>query len=187
MKGLLVVDVQNDFCPGGALAVPEGDKVVPVINGLMDKFPVVVASKDWHPKQTVHFQKWPVHCVHNTKGADFHQGIISTKIEQVFLKGTGNKDDGYSAFEATNLSLEDYLKKKNVTELYVTGLATDYCVRASAIDAATKGFTTFVITDAIAAVNVQPGDDKRALDDMQKAGVKLVTSKDVVERETISR
>ena len=187
MKGLLVVDVQNDFCPGGALAVPEGDKVVPVINELMDKFSVVVASKDWHPKQTVHFQKWPVHCVHNTKGAEFHPGIVSTKIEQVFLKGTGNKDDGYSAFEATNLNLEQYLNQKGVKELYVTGLATDYCVRASAIDAAKKGFKTYVITDAIAAVNVQPGDDKNALDDMQKAGVRLVTSKEIVEREAISR
>jgi nicotinamidase/pyrazinamidase len=179
MKGLLVVDVQNDFCPGGSLAVPEGDKIVPVINGLMDKFPVVVASKDWHPKQTVHFQKWPVHCVHNSRGADFHPGIQSTKIEQVFLKGTGNKDDGYSAFEATNLDLKDYLKKKGVTELYVTGLATDYCVRASALDAAKNGFNTFVVTDAIAAVNMKPGDDKKALEDMKQAGVKTVTSQEV--------
>ncbi|MBI3004613.1 MAG: nicotinamidase [Ignavibacteriales bacterium] len=179
MKGLLVVDVQNDFCPGGALAVPEGDKVVPVINKLMEKFPVVVASKDWHPKQTVHFEKWPVHCVHNTKGADFHPGIVSTKIEQVFLKGTGNKDDGYSAFEATNLDLARYLKEKGVDELFVVGLATDYCVRASAIDAVKQGLTTHVVTDAIAAVNVKPGDDEKSLDDMRGAGVKLVTSKDI--------
>ncbi len=179
MKGLLIVDVQNDFCPGGSLAVPEGDKVVPVINRLMDKFAVVVASKDWHPKQTVHFQKWPVHCVHNSRGAEFHPGIQSTKIEQVFLKGTGNKDDGYSAFEATNLDLKDYLKKKGVTELYVTGLATDYCVRASALDAAKNGFNTFVVTDAIAAVNVKPGDDKKALEDMKKAGVRLVISQEI--------
>ncbi|HLF20377.1 MAG TPA: nicotinamidase [Bacteroidota bacterium] len=186
MKGLLVVDVQNDFCPGGALAVPEGDKVVPVINALMDKFPLVVASKDWHPKQTVHFQKWPVHCVHNTKGAEFHPNIVSTKIEQVFLKGTGNKDDGYSAFEATNLDLEQFLRQKGVGELFVSGLATDYCVRASAIDAAKKGFKTYVITDAIAAVNVHAGDDEKALEDMKSAGVKLVTSRDVVGRETIT-
>ena len=179
MKGLLIVDVQNDFCPGGSLAIPEGDKVVPVINGLMDKFPVVVASKDWHPKQTVHFQKWPVHCVHNGKGADFHPGIESTKIEQVFLKGTGNKDDGYSAFEATNLDLKDYLKNKGVTELYVTGLATDYCLRASALDAVKNEFNTFVVTDAIAAVNVKPGDDKKALEDMKQAGVKTVLSADI--------
>ncbi|MBI4428481.1 MAG: nicotinamidase [Ignavibacteriales bacterium] len=179
MRGLLVVDVQNDFCPGGALAVPEGDKVVPVINKLMDGFPVVVASKDWHPQETVHFQKWPVHCVHNTNGADFHPEIVSTKIEQVFLKGTGNKDDGYSAFEATNLDLAQYLRQKGVDELYVTGLATDYCVRASAIDAAKKGFKTCVVTDAIAAVNVHPGDDKKALEDMKKQGVELLSSKEV--------
>ena len=180
MKGLLVVDVQNDFCPGGALAVPDGNKVVPVINKLMGRFDVVVASKDWHPKRTVHFQKWPVHCVHNTRGAEFHPDIVSTQIEQVFLKGTGNKDDGYSAFEATNLDLEKYLKEKNVTELYVTGLATDYCVRASAIDATKKGFKTFVITDAIAAVNVKPGDDRKALEEMEEAGAHLLTSEDVV-------
>ena len=183
---LVIVDVQNDFCPGGALAVPDGDKVVPVINKLMDGFPVVVASKDWHPGQTVHFQKWPVHCVHNTRGADFHPGIISTKIEQVFLKGTGNKDDGYSAFEATNLELAQYLREKGVTELFVVGLATDYCVRASAIDAAKKGFKTYVVTDAIAAVNVNPGDDQRALDDMKKAGVNLLTSRNISEHRQVT-
>lgn len=179
MKALLVVDVQNDFCPGGALAVPEGDKVVPVINRLLDKFSVVVASKDWHPHQTVHFQKWPVHCVHNTKGAEFHPQLNSVKIQQVFLKGTGNKDDGYSAFEATNLDLANYLKEKGVTELYVTGLTTDYCVRASAIDSAKLGFTTYVVDDAVAAVNVHPGDDQKAFDDMKKAGVTVVSSNDV--------
>lgn len=179
MKALLVVDVQNDFCPGGALAVPEGDKVVPVINRLMKKFPIVVASKDWHPHQTVHFGKWPMHCVHNSRGADFHPALESTGIEQVFLKGTGNKDDGYSAFEATNYDLKKYLQEKNVTELYVTGLATDYCVKASAIDASKAGFRTYVVTDAIAAVEVNAGDGARALDVMKEAGVTPVTSADV--------
>jgi nicotinamidase/pyrazinamidase len=179
MKGLLVVDVQNDFCPGGSLAVPEGDNVVPVINGIMDRFPVVVASKDWHPHQTVHFQKWPVHCVHNSKGAEFHPKLQSTMIQQVFLKGTGNKDDGYSAFEATNLNLEDYLKQRSVTELYVVGLATDYCVRASALDAVKAGFQTTVVRDAVAAVNVKPGDGERALEEMKKAGVRVASSSDI--------
>lgn len=179
MKALLVVDVQNDFCPGGTLAVPNGDRVVPVINRLMDKFPLVVASKDWHPHETVHFQKWPVHCVHNTRGAEFHPQLDSAKIKQVFLKGTGNKDDGYSAFEATNLDLAKYLKEQGVTDLYVTGLATDYCVRASALDAIRLGFKTYVVTDAVAAVNVQPGDDQKALDEMQKAGATLVQSTDI--------
>lgn len=176
MKALLVVDVQNDFCPGGTLAVPNGDRVVPVINELMGKFPLVVASKDWHPHETVHFQKWPLHCVRNTKGAEFHPLLDAVKIHQVFLKGTGDKDDGYSAFEATNLNLADYLKQKGIVELYITGLATDYCVRASALDAVKQGFQTYVVTDAVAGVNVQPGDDQKALDEMQKAGVKLVSS-----------
>jgi nicotinamidase/pyrazinamidase len=179
MKALLVVDVQNDFCPGGSLAVPNGDRVVPVINKLMDTFPLVVASKDWHPHETVHFQKWPVHCVHNTRGAEFHPQLDSVKIHQVFLKGTGNRDDGYSAFEATNLNLADYLRQKGVTELYVTGLATDYCVRASVLDAVKEGFTTYVVTDAIAGVNVQPGDDQKALEEMRQAGARLVESKDI--------
>ena len=176
MKGLLVVDVQNDFCPGGSLAVAGGDNVVPVINKLMTQFPVVVASKDWHPRQTVHFQKWPAHCVHNTKGAEFHPELVSERIQQVFLKGTGNRDDGYSAYEATNLNLRTYLEERGVTELYVTGLATDYCVRASALDSVKSGFKTFVVTDAVAAVNVQPGDGAKALEELRAAGVTLVSS-----------
>ena len=176
MKGLLVVDVQNDFCPGGALAVPGGDKVVPVINELMKQFPVVVASKDWHPRKTIHFQKWPVHCVHNTRGAEFHPALMSERIQQVFLKGTGNSDDGYSAYEATNLDLKQFLEERGVTELYITGLATDYCVRASALDSVKNGFTTLVVTDAVAAVNIQPDDGTRALEELRAAGVTLITS-----------
>lgn len=180
MEGLLVVDVQNDFCPGGALAVPEGDKVVPVINQLMERFKVVVASKDWHPKQTVHFEKWPPHCVQHTQGAEFHPQLQHSRIQQVFLKGTGNKDDGYSAYEATNHDLREYLRSKGVTELYVTGLATDYCVKASALDAVKNGFTTYVVTDAVAAVNVHPDDGANALEEIKNAGVKLVASREVI-------
>ncbi len=180
MKGLLIVDVQNDFCPGGALAVPQGDAVVPVINRLMEQFEVVVASKDWHPDQTVHFQKWPVHCVQGTNGAAFHPLLRSETIQQVFLKGTGNLDDGYSAFEATNVNLEEYLRSRGVTELYVAGLATDYCVRASALDAAGKGMTTHVVTDAVAAVNIQLADGDKALEELRRAGVRLVSSAEVL-------
>jgi nicotinamidase/pyrazinamidase len=179
MRGLLVVDVQNDFCPGGALAVAHGDDVVPVINKLMDKFTAVVASKDWHPSSSAHFDRWPPHCVQNTKGAEFHPGLQSEKIQQVFLKGTRDKDDGYSAFEATNLVMDEYLKSKGISELYVTGLATDYCVKASAIDAAKKGFKTYVVTDAVSAVNVQPDDGQKALELMKSAGVTLVDSSQV--------
>jgi nicotinamidase/pyrazinamidase len=179
MKALLIVDVQNDFCPGGALAVPEGDKVVPIINRLMDRFDVIVASKDWHPPQSVHFGKWPPHCVQNTPGADFHPKLQSKRIQQVFLKGTRNKDDGYSAFEATNDDVQRYLQSRGVSELYVTGLATDYCVKASALDAVKRNFTTYVVTDAVAAVDVQPGDGGKALEEMKAAGVAAVTSRDL--------
>ncbi len=179
MKAMLVVDVQNDFCPGGALAVPDGDKVVPVINALMDRFWLVVASKDWHPSRSVHFGKWPVHCVHNTPGADFHPGIQSVKIKQVFLKGTKDKDDGYSAFEATNVDLTSYLRERGVTDLYVTGLATDYCVKASAIDAVKNGFKTYVVKDAVAAVDVSPGDGEKAIEEMKKSGVTMISSQEL--------
>jgi nicotinamidase/pyrazinamidase len=179
MRGMLIVDLQNDFCPGGTLAVADGDKIVPVINRLMNRFSLIVASKDWHPRESVHFDKWPPHCVAETPGAEFHPALDSTPLKQVFLKGTLGKDDGYSAFEATNLDLEHYLKSQGVTDLYLTGLATDYCVKASALDAVKRGFQTFVITDAIAAVNVQPDDGKKALRELSDAGVKLVSSVDV--------
>ncbi len=179
MKALLIVDVQNDFCPGGSLAVPEGDRVVPIINGLMTRFDIIVASKDWHPQDTVHFEKWPPHCVQNSPGAEFHPGLNARKIQKVFLKGTRNKDDGYSAFEATSDDLAGVLRKQGVTDLFVTGLATDYCVRASALDAVRQGFRTVVITDAIEAVNVHPGDGKKALEEMNAAGVTLMTSRDI--------
>jgi nicotinamidase/pyrazinamidase len=179
VKGLLIVDVQRDFCPGGALAAPDGDKVVPVINRLLDKFAVIVASKDWHPQSSVHFEHWPPHCVQNTIGAEFHPQLLSEKIQQVFLKGTKDKDDGYSAFEASNLDLNEYLHSKGVTDLYVTGLATDYCVKASAIDASKMGFKAFVVTDAVRAVNVNPDDGRRSLELMQAAGVVLVNSSQI--------
>ena len=178
-KALLIVDVQNDFCPGGALAVKDGDKVVPVINGIIDKFDLVLASKDWHPVDSVHFEKWPVHCVQNTYGADFHPDLQTDKIDRVLLKGTQNKDDGYSAFEATNVSLADFLREEGVTDLYVCGLATDYCVKATALDACKLGFRTYVITDAVAAVNLNPGDDKKALEEISSQGCILVNSKEI--------
>jgi nicotinamidase/pyrazinamidase len=173
------VDVQNDFCPGGSLAVSGGDKVVPVINRLQEKFELVLASKDWHPSQSVHFRIWPPHCVQNTPGAEFHPQLRRDTIRQVFLKGTADQDDGYSAYEATNLDLERYLKTNNVTDLYVTGLATDYCVKATALDSAKRGFKTYVVTDAVSAVNVKPEDGQLALQAMEDAGVILIDSSKV--------
>lgn len=175
-KALLIVDVQNDFCPGGALGVKEGDKVVSVINSIIDKFDLVISSQDWHPEESIHFEKWPPHCIAHTHGADFHPALNTEKIGLKLQKGTANKDDGYSAFEATNVSFSDFLRKNNITNLYVCGLATDYCVKASALDAINHGIHTFVITDAIKPVNVYPGDDKKALDEMYRNGCVLVES-----------
>jgi len=179
MKALLVVDVQNDFCPGGSLAVPDGDKVVPVINDLMEKFPLVVASKDWHPSETIHFKKWPVHCVRETRGSELHPALNTKKIDKIFLKGTDNKDDGYSAFEATSDNLNNYLRMQGISELYVTGLATDYCVRASALNAVENGFKTFIVEDAIKGVEVNAGDVEKAKKEMKDKGILFINSREV--------
>ena len=178
-KALLIVDVQNDFCPGGALAVNDGDKIVPIINQIQDKFDFVISSQDWHPANTVHFEKWPPHCIAGTFGADFHPNLITDKIDLKLLKGTGNKDDGYSAFEATNVSLIDYLHENQITDLYVCGLATDYCVKATVLDALENGFHTYVLTDAVAAVNMEKGDDTKALNEMYRKGCTLIESDEI--------
>ncbi|MCO6497291.1 MAG: isochorismatase family protein [Chitinophagaceae bacterium] len=176
VKCLIVVDVQRDFCPGGALAAAGGDDIIPVINGLMDKFDFVIATKDWHPSQTVHFEKWPVHCVRGTDGARFHKDLNIDKINEVVLKGTGNTDDGYSGFEGTNVDMSSWLKRNKVTEVYVCGIATEYCVLATAVDALKSGFKTTVITDAIAAVEAAAGDTEKALAKMKDAGLELKSS-----------
>ena len=137
---LLIVDVQNDFCPGGALPTPQGDIIVPVINKLMDKFDLIIASRDWHPKDTIHFNRWPIHCVKESHGADFPADLNRENIIQIFEKGTGSKDDGYSAFEATNKNLAEYLKEKEVDELYIVGLTAEYCVKSTVLDALRNGF-----------------------------------------------
>jgi len=177
---LFIVDVQNDFLPGGALAVKHGDEVIAPLNRLMEKFTHIYASKDWHPARTVHFDKWPVHCVRGTRGAAFPDTLRITRIEKVFLKGTGNTDDGYSAFEATNDDLESYLKIRKIKTLYIGGLATDYCVKATAIDAARKGFDVFVIEEAVRAVNLNPGDEEKAWEEMIRAGVKRISEKQLL-------
>ncbi len=178
-KALLIVDVQNDFCPGGTLGVKDGDLVVEVINEIIDKFELVISSQDWHPEDSVHFKKWPVHCVADTKGAEFHPKLNSSKINLKLKKGTDNKDDGYSAFEATNINLSQYLKDNEVTTLYICGLTTDYCVKESALDSINRGIHTYVITDAIAAVNAEQGDDKKALNEMYNSGCILVESSEI--------
>lgn len=176
-NALIIVDLQLDFCPGGALAAPKGNEIVPVINELIGKFGLIAASKDWHPAKTIHFEKWPSHCVRGTRGAGFHPDLKDEGIDLVALKGTGNSDDGYSAFEATNVDLAHWLKKNRVKSLYVTGIATEYCVMATAMDAAGAGFQTFVVADAVAAVGQHAGDEQIALEKMQDNGIRLITSR----------
>lgn len=178
-RALLVVDVQNDFSPGGALAAPAGNDIIPVINRIMDKFDLVIASKDWHPEKTVHFENWPVHCVRATTGAAFHPDLATTMIDEVVLKGTSNNDDGYSAFEATNNDLAYLLQRNNIREVFVCGLTTEYCVKATARDALKAGFKVSVVLDASAAVAAKEGDEKKALEEIQQMGISLVWADDI--------
>lgn len=180
MKVLLIVDVQNDFCPGGALPAPEGDKVVPVINSLMDKFSLIVASKDWHPEKTVHFDIWPKHCVQGTKGAELHPDLKQDRIDQIILKGAMDIDEGYSVFEGIDIDLEQFMRDRGVDALYVVGLVTEYCVKETALDAVKRGFTNYVVKEAVKGVELKEGDVERAFDEMKKAGVRIVSESEVV-------
>jgi nicotinamidase/pyrazinamidase len=169
---LIIVDVQNDFCPGGALAVPEGDKVVPVINKLIPKFDRVYTTQDWHPANHISFKEqggtWPPHCVANTRGADFHSDLKVQDATHI-LKGTDKNKEAYSGFQGTDLSGK--LKENRIRRIFITGLATDYCVKATALDGLMQGFEIVIITDAIKGVDVNPGDSQKALDEMKDAGV----------------
>jgi len=177
----IVVDLQNDFCPGGALPVADGDKIVPLVNIQVARARraghVVAASRDWHPRQTKHFKEfggiWPVHCVQGTRGAEFHPDFDIRDIP-VFSKGTGTEDDGYSAYDGRSESgqtLLEFLQEKEVEEVCLKGLATDYCVKATALDARKHGFKTVVLLDACRAVNLHPDDEAKAIKEMRDAGV----------------
>ncbi len=178
---LLIVDVQNDFCPGGALPVSQGDRIVPLINRILPKFDLVIATRDMHPKQSVHFKNWAQHCIAGTPGADFHPDLKVEEIDIFAEKGTSNADNGYSGFQATNLDLLKTLREQQVQKLVICGLATDYCVKETALDAVKQGFHTTVLTDCIRAVNIHPGDGEKALSEMTAAGIRLTTS-DAVRR-----
>lgn len=180
MRILLVVDAQKDFCPGGALGVMDGNKIMPRINKLIQGFDHVIASRDWHPEDTIHFEKWPPHCIRETEGAEFHDELSVRKFKKIFNKGTGNKDDGYSAFEATNENLHEYLQENNVNELYLAGLTTEYCIKQTALDAIRLGYKTFVFKDAIAPVDMNPGDAEAALEEIQDKGVVLLSTKTIM-------
>lgn len=176
---LLIVDVQNDFCSGGALAVRGADEIITPINRIMERFDLVMASRDMHPEGSRHFEQWPVHCVRGTFGAEFHPGLVIDRIDCLIEKGTGLEDDGYSDFEATNLDLAAYLREQGVDELFVCGLATDYCVKQTVLDALRRGFATSVFTDCIRAVDLKSGDGERALQEMQDSGARILASADL--------
>lgn len=199
MKTLLIIDVQNDFCPGGALAVNDGDAVVPVINAIQPHFDLVIATQDWHPSDHKSFASqwgktpgefvelggapqilWPDHCVQGTRGAELVEGLDGSYISRVFHKGTDSEVDSYSGFfdnhHAHATGLGDYLKEMGAGKVYVCGLATDYCVKFTAIDARSLGFDTFLIEDACRGVELNGGDIDRAVKEMQSAGVTVVHS-----------
>jgi len=177
-RALIVVDVQNDFCPGGALAVAHGDEVVAPLNNLIEEFlergEPVFKSRDWHPEKTKHFADyggtWPVHCVQNTRGAEFHPELMDNIHIRVISKGLGD-EDCYSAFDGTNLALE--LRRLGVEEVWVGGLATDYCVKNTVLDALKEGFQVKALKDAMRPVEVNAGDGQRAIEEMQAAGAEI--------------
>ena len=174
---LIVVDVQNDFLPGGALAVREGHRVVEPIKRIMRHFSYVVATRDWHPQQHPHFKPhgtWPYHCIQDTTGAAFAPGLDTGEFDDVVSKGTDPSSDGYSGFDATQL--ERLLRDRNIRRVFVCGLATDYCVKSTALDAAELGFETILLTDAVAAVNLNASDEAQALEEMVAHGVAFATS-----------
>lgn len=174
MKALLIVDLQNDFCPGGTLAVPEGDEIISIINRIVDKFDIVIASKDWHKEDTLHFKRWPPHCIQNTIGSDFPPNLRKDKIKDIFYKGITKEDKGYSVFESENLDLEIYLREKNIKELYLSGLALDYCVKETAKDAIKRGLKTYIITDATKALSKKT--EKETIKELKKIGVIFIKS-----------
>lgn len=187
---LVIVDVQNDFCQGGALAVPDGDMVVPVLMKYIRLFTVqgqrVYASRDWHPKKTVHFKNfggaWPPHCIQDTQGADFHRELKLPQNSVIITKGTDPDEDSYSAFQGKDgrgRGFADALKDAGIRHIYVGGLATDYCVKATVIDALNAGFKVTVLTDAIKGVELHRGDSGRALAEMKEHGADVMTLTDI--------
>lgn len=183
---LLIVDVQNDFCPGGALQIREGDRILAPINRAAERFAAaglpVLATRDWHPPQTGHFRQygglWPVHCVRDTAGAEFHPGLRLPPGTLVLSKGTDPAADGYSAFEGVTddgRPLAEVLRELRVQCLFICGLATDYCVRRTVLEALPWGLEVVVLNDAVAGVDLNPGDSARAMEEMIVAGARVAT------------
>lgn len=203
MKTLLMVDIQNDFLPTGSLPVSEGDQIIPLVNELQPRFDLVVATQDWHPADhksfAIYHDKepgevimlngieqvlWPVHAVQETEGAEFAVGLETKQIDRVFRKGMNPEVDSYSGFfdndHQTDTGLADYLREKGVSALFIVGLALDYCVKYTALDARQCGFNTTLIVDGSRGVNIQPDDSVNAVKEMGAAGVKIIQSLEVL-------
>jgi nicotinamidase/pyrazinamidase len=203
MKALILVDLQNDFLPGGALAVPHGDEVIPIANELQPRFDLVLATQDWHPPNHGSFAAnhtgkkpgdriildgieqilWPVHCVQNTTGAEFAPSFDTSHIAHVFHKGTERNIDSYSTFfdnaHRRHTGLAHYLEKRSIKEIYLMGLALDYCVKYSTLDARHLGLNTYVIVNGCRGIELKPGDIDRALAEMKRVGAVLLQSTDL--------
>ncbi len=199
MKALLIVDVQNDFLPGGALAIPEGDKIIDQINEIQPHFPLIVATKDCHPPNHISFasthqkkpgesiavkegkqELWPDHCIQGTFGSEFSSKLEIGRIKKIFFKGIDPTIDSYSAFfdnvHSRSTGLGEYLKEQGVDSIYIAGLATDYCVKYSVLDALHLGFQAHVILDCCCGINLHPNDIEKALETMKKAGATFILS-----------
>lgn len=198
-SALLLVDLQNDFCPGGLFAVPAGDSIIPIANTLQTFVPLVIATQDWHPQDHLSFAEnhpgkaigdtvmldgipqtlWPVHCVQGTQGAEFHPDLNRARIQHVVHKGTDKTVDSYSAFfdnaHKRTTGLHDYLQSKNITNLYILGLTTEYCVKYSVLDALQLGYQITVIEDACKGIGLRANDIADAVADMKAAGATFLT------------
>lgn len=203
MEALLIIDVQNDFCPGGALEVPRGDEVVPVINHLSTKFDTVIQTQDWHPEGHSSFASshdgkepfdtiempygqqtlWPDHCVQGSKGADFHRDLETDKTQLIVRKGFRKEIDSYSAFyendNSTSTGLSGYLRERNIDTLYVVGLATDFCVKWSVLDGLKENFEVYVIEDAVRGIDIEDSVEQ-AWDEMKEAGAQKIMSSELL-------
>lgn len=199
MKALLIVDVQNDFCPGGALAVPDGDKVVPVINSLIDEFDAIIQTQDWHPAGHQSFASshdgkepfdtieldygnqvlWPDHCVQGSNGAEFHPDLQTKRTQVIIRKGFRKNIDSYSTFfendQKTSTGLTGYLNERGITDLYTVGLATDFCVKWSVLDGIDEGFKMHIVQDAVKGIDLE-GSLNTAWNEMKEKGVNITTS-----------
>ncbi len=204
MKALLLVDIQNDFIPGGALPVPEGDAIIPTVNALMPYFDLVVATQDWHPQNHGSFASnhigknvyevidlnglqqilWPDHCVQGSSGADFAPGLNMNPVEAIFRKGTDPSIDSYSGFfdngRKKSTALAEYLRGRHIREVYVVGLAAEFCVHFTILDAAEQGFKTYLIEDGTRALN--EADFRKAKENMRAKGVKIIKSKAIIDK-----